>query len=205
MDLDGNGGKQFRVLNCDGDIAEVINIDSNISTRFGDNNTYNGSDLDVALNTTYYNTLSAEAKAAIVPKDITQYQYTGNSSSVTAELYWGNADYSTKSVKEKIGNRYIYALDIEDIFEKYLGSKGTSWSNGGTGTEEIKTLLNVTSTGLWLRSANENQLYAYYINGSGFIEGGRYAEHLITVTNDADAYARPAFQIDLSKINYTRE
>ena len=86
MDLDGNGNKQYRVLSINDKIAKVLGM-SDISTSqtyYADgalvNTTiggytvpkYQGGDIDTYLNTTWYNTLSAEAKSTIVPQTIVQ-------------------------------------------------------------------------------------------------------------------------------------
>lgn len=88
MDLDGNGNKTYRVLAISGNVAKLLGM-SDISTsqkynatsktgtfaNGGEGQLYAGSDLDTYLNTTWYNTLSTNAKAAIVPESRTQYMY----------------------------------------------------------------------------------------------------------------------------------
>lgn len=88
IDLDGNGGKQYRVLNMSGNVAKLLSM-NDISTSQVYNSTnktgtftngttgqlYAGSDLDTYLNTTWYNTLTDIAKVAIVPESRTQYMY----------------------------------------------------------------------------------------------------------------------------------
>lgn len=207
MNLDGSGNKTYRVLKCKDSVAEVMGM-NDINTNFGNNNTYNGSNLDVALNTTYYNTLSTETKAAIIPKNIIQYEYTASGSSSISLAYWGNADYSTKAVKENIGERYIYALDIEDIFEGYLEGKACELdpTTGTVNMDPMKILFS-NNTGsipeIWLRSAvAAGDFSAYAVNNSGFIEGGRPSEHLWATSEVLNT--RPVFQIDLSKIPFTK-
>lgn len=88
MNLDGNGDKTYRVLAINGNVAKLLGM-SDISTSQRYNATsktgtfingttgqlYMGSDLDTYLNTTWYNTLTSAAKAAIVPESRTQYIY----------------------------------------------------------------------------------------------------------------------------------
>lgn len=65
---------QYRVLNISGTVAEVVAMfDISTSQKFSSSSqTYSGSLLDTALNTTWYNTLSTTAKAAIVDKTFKQ-------------------------------------------------------------------------------------------------------------------------------------
>lgn len=190
MDLDGNGDKEYRVLKINGNIAECLSMyDNNNRCKFGSNNTYSDSTLDTALNTTFYNTLSSAAKAAIVPKNIIQYQYTyGNVYNETTHA--SDANYSTKIQKAVVGNRYVYALDIEDI-EEYFNNT-FSVANVRRMFWNIET---EKRAWVWLRSS-----YDYDSNGVWIVNGysGRLFGYGITDTNEA----RPAFQIDLSKITF---
>lgn len=156
-------------------------------------NTYADNTLDIYLNDTWYNTLTADAKAAIVDKNIIQYQYGSNSSSYDPNTHASYADYSTKSVKSEAGDRHIYALDLEDI-EEYF--------NGEFSNSDIRTLFwDETpqfdiSTDPWLRSASNNFWnYALYVSG--------YKGELDFNAGLSVGSARPAFTIDLSKIEWT--
>lgn len=73
MNLDGTD-RQYRVLKIvDGTTVEVLGMWDDINNcPFGVNTRYSNSALDTRLNTTWYNALSATAKAAIVPKNIAQ-------------------------------------------------------------------------------------------------------------------------------------
>ena len=89
---------------------------------------YAGSDLDIYLNTTWYNTLTSTVKAAIVPESRTQYMYqyydkpnTPNTPTYTYQYQWNwsNSDYENANLTDSIliGNRNIFALDLKDIFD----------------------------------------------------------------------------------------
>ena len=194
IDLDGNGNKQYRVLKVNGSNAEVVSqTPLQNMLVWGDNNTYANSSLDTGLNTTYYNTLTETAKAAIVPKNIIQYEYTSDSSKYNATTHNSYVDYSTKSQKEIVGNRYIYALDVEDI-ETYF--------NGVFSTTDIWIMfwnLNVqpSTYSFWLRScASGDNLSVWFVSGvNGLIDN---------MSCEFNSRVHPAFTIDLSKISFTR-
>jgi hypothetical protein len=76
MNLDGTD-RLCRVLKIvNGTTVEVLGMWDGLSSSFisdlNGSNIYAGSPLDSYLNTTWYNTLSSNAKAAIVPKNISQ-------------------------------------------------------------------------------------------------------------------------------------
>lgn len=192
---------QYRVLKIDGTIAEVVAMfDQSTSQTFGSNNTYVGSGLDTYLNSTWYNNLSTDAKAAIVAKSVQQYAYSYNSSVYNATTHASYADYSTKATKGSAVSRYVYALDVEDI-EMYFG--GTSSTAGTFSTANIWTLFwNTTSapataTYPWLRSASTGN------SNTAFIVYGSRGD--VSITRVSFGYAaRPAFTIDLSKIEWSK-
>lgn len=193
MNLDGTD-RQYRVLKIvDGTTVEVLGMWDAISTTFSNDmtNPYAGKSLDVRLNTTWYNSLTNDAKAAIVPRGITQYKYFVSSSVYNSSSHASYFDYSTKSIKSDIGNRYVYALGIEDIEEYFGGIFGYS--------DIFQTFWNQASTPgakyIYLRDANAAQSgVVCVLFGSGYINSARV---------DTSGIARPAFQIDLSKIDFT--
>ena len=217
MDLDGSGNKTYRMLSINGTIAKVLCM-SDISTSQVYNTTsktgtftngttgqlYAGSDLDIYLNTTWYNTLTTAAKAAIVPESRTQcmYQYydepnTPNTPTYTYQYqcHWFNSDYRNANLTDSIliGDRNVFALDLKDIFD-YFGKICI------TSNELMELWTNQTSAvsqDWWLSSADADIYdYAWFVSGAnGYLEG-------FDVT-----YApavRPAFNIDLSKIPFTK-
>ena len=213
-------GKQYRVLNTNGAVAEVLAMyDASTSQVFNAANKtvafsggktgqqYQGSDLDTYLNTTFFATLSATMQAAIVPKAINQdmwgygsaapssgtyYHLTYGSSN---RYYYDNASGVSYGTAE-VGTRKVYALGIGDVIE-YLDVP----ENGNfTGADIWRMFWNDNSSHSgqypWLRSAYEDFTYAFVVYGDfGFF--GVYSFH--------DSYrARPAFQIDLSKIAWSK-
>lgn len=205
MNLDGTD-RLYRVLKIvDDTTVEVLTMwNVSTSTAFDSNatNTYRGNALDTYLNTTWYNTLSTAAKNAIVAKDINQYQYTYNSSAYNQTTHSSYADYSTKALKANVGNRYVYALDVEDI-EMYFGGTGGSVNDKTPGTfgkiDLLQMFWNQASTISqypWLRSALSSfSDYVWHVHG-------KYGRVDYSGANVKDA-VRGAFQIDLSKIDFT--
>lgn len=202
MNLDGTD-RLYRVLKIvDRTTVEVLgmwNVSTSIKFDSNGKNTYAGKTLDTYLNTTWYNTLSTAAKAAIVPKNINQYQYSSGSYNQTTHASY--ADYSTKSIKANVGERYVYALDVEDI-EMYFGGTGGSASDKTpatfSNTDLLQMFWNQTSTSSenpWLRSAVESSsMSAWRVYGREGVMYHAFANN--------SGIARPAFQIDLSKIDF---
>lgn len=218
LDLDGNGNKQYRVLGINGNVAKLLGM-SDISTSQKYNATsktgtftngttgqsYVESDLDTYLNTTWYNTLTSTVKAAIVPESRTQYIYqyydepnTPNTPTYTYQYQynWSDLDYENVNLTDSIliGNRNIFALDLKDIFD-YFGKVCI------TSNELMELWTNQTSAVSgkywWLSSAN-----ADYPGVAWIVDGayGRLDDYGVGF-----AFAvRPAFNLDLSKINFTK-
>ena len=194
MNLDGTD-RQYRVLKIvDGATVEVFRV-QNLNEMIGYSNSaeYAGNNIDVALNQTYYNTLTTAAKNAIVAKDINQYSYAGSNqwASGRASTFYYPAN---KWLRYHVGNRFVYALDLEDV-EEYFDSKYTS---NDLNTVFFQDYIGTSSDKrLWLRSMDTNHddyaaciLYGTYavITGTPY-----YGQHGV----------QPAFQIDLSKIDFT--
>ena len=213
MNLDGTN-RVYRVLKCNGNVALVMGMWDDFTSKYNKTRTtttfgsitaqkYGDSTLDTYLNTTWYNTLSSEAKNAIVPENVVQYCYkyydepnTPNTPTYTYQYQynWSNSDYENVDNVGNVvvGNRNVFVLDIKDIFD-YIGKVCIT-------SDELMTMFwNSTtkvSRHLWLRSSSaEHSTYARNVSG-GY--------------GDLDAYdvvgsyvVRPAFNLDLSKISYT--
>ena len=195
---------EYRVTKVYGSgIVEVVAMyEPTTSQTFGSSQAYSGSALDTYLNNTWYNTLSDKAKAAIVDNDINQYKYTYNSSAKTTS-HVSYADYSTKALYANVGSRHIYSLDVEDI-EQYFGGTGGSASNKTAGTFTLAQLMTLfykstaTISGkyFWLRSAS-----ASGASSAWFVRGGSGCVGSNGISNAGAV--RPAFKIDLSKIDWS--
>lgn len=204
--------KQYRVLKVNGTVAEVLCMyDANSSIKFDTNSNYNNTyaekNIDTYCNITFYSGLSAAMKSAIVDKTFTQdswafassapsqSHYTGKYGSSTYYLTLANAAFGTSIT------RHCYCLSVQDVLD-YLEattSMGTS-DTTLTDTNIWALFWNVTtsqSMRIWLRSADSSySTNAFFASGSyGYlaIDGTRYANAV-----------RPAFQIDLSKIAWSK-
>lgn len=194
MNLDGTD-RLYRVLKIvDRTTVEVFRVQNlNEMIGYSGSAVYAGNRIDVALNQTYYNTLTTAAKNAIVAKDINQYSYAGSNewASDRASTFYYPAN---KWLRYHVGNRFVYALDLEDV-EEYFDSKYTAndlntvFFQDYIGTSNDKRL--------WLRSMDTNHddyaagiFYGTYADITGMPYYGQYD-------------VQPAFQIDLSKIDFT--
>ena len=218
MDLDSNGNKTYRVLAMNSNVAKLLGM-SDISTSQKYNATsktgtftngttgqlYAGSDLDTYLNTTWYNTLTSTVKAAIVPESRTQYMYqyydepnTPNTPTYTYQYQynWSGSDYENANLIDSIliGNRNIFALDLKDIYD-YFGKVCI------TSNELMELWTNQTSAvsdKYWRLSSAD----AAHLDGTWSVSG-RYGSLGSYGVGDAHA-VRPAFNLDLSKIPFTK-
>ena len=214
LNLDGQGAKQYRVLSMNGNVAKVVAMYDDLSgvynsisitTTFGSTTAqkYEGSTLDTYLNTTWYNTLSSEAKKAIVPESVVQYCYqyydepnTPNTPTYTYQYQynWTDSDYdSADNVGNvTIGERNVFALDLKDIFD-YIGKVCIT-------SDELMTMFWNSTTKvskyLWLRSSFADfSAYAWLVGGG---------DGSLGVLDATDSYVvRPALNLDFSKISFT--
>ena len=214
MDLDGNGAKQYRVIKSSGGVAQVMAMydtltsiynETSTTTTFGSTTAqkYADSTLDTYLNTTWYNTLKDNVKAAIVPENVVQhcYQYydepnTPNTPTYTYQYQYNWSDSKYKNANNvgnvTVGERNVFALDLKDIFD-YFG-KVCITSN------ELMTMFwnNTTKVSkyLWLRSS--------YANNSDFAWGvyGIYGD--LDYTNVIKNFVvQPALNLNLSQVPFT--
>ena len=214
LDLDGNGDKLYRVLKCKGDVAKVVAMYDDLTSKYNEtsittdfNGTtaqkYEGSTLDTYLNTTWYNTLSSAVKNAIVPENVVQYCYryydkpnTPNTPTYTYQYQynWNDLDYENANNVGNvvIGNRNVFALDLKDVFD-YIGKVCIT-------SDELMTMFWNSTTKVskysWLRSSSANSSsFAWSVSGRfGSLSSGG-------VTNGR--VVRPALNLDMSKIQYT--
>lgn len=216
----------YRILKCDGNVCLMLAMWDELTSQANSSQVtasldsltilkYAGSSLDTCLNTTWYNTLTTEAKAAIVSNNIEQdVWYWSSGSTVSGNpTYSGSRGETTSNTNNykigkyantlNIGNRYVYALSIQDVID-YLSDESvrvdTSAALRNVNIWKMYYNKNITSypnsNFIWLRSTSnsgDNSLYSHYMRVGDF-ESSYYTGYL---------YARPAFKIDLSKISYT--
>ena len=206
--------KQYRVLKLNGTVAEVLCMyDANSSIKFdsassGRNNTYARKNIDNYCDNTFYSGLSAAMKTAIVDKTFTQDSWEYTTSAPTKLHYtgkYGSSTYYLTLANVAFGTsitRHCYCLSVQDVLD-YLEattSMGTS-DTTLTDTNVWKMFWNVTTSSyvkhIWLRSADSSKsIYAFLVdNNYGVLVGSNVYNDIV---------ARPAFQIDLSKIDWSK-
>ena len=213
MNLDGTE-RQYRVLSVNGNVCKVLGMWDDFTSKYNETSTtttfgsttaqkYEGSTLDTYLNTTWYNTLSSEAKNAIVPENVVQYCYqyydepdTPNTPTYTyqCQFNWSDSDYDNADNvgNVTVGNRNVFALDLKDIFD-YFGKVCI------TSNELMTLFFNQTtpvSKDLWLRSSAVNSIFAWYVDGnSGDLSNG--------LNVDSSLVVRPTLNLNLNQIEFT--
>lgn len=205
--------KQYRVLKINGTVAEVVCMyDANSSIKFDSassnkNNTYGGNNIDTYCNNTFYSGLSAAVKSAIVDKTFTQDSWAQWNSAPTESHYtgkYGSSTYYLTLLNAAYGSsitRHCYCLSVQDALDylEVTTSMGTS-DTILTDTNIWKMFWNVTTSQsqkyIWLRSAGDASFVAVRVRGEigDLVNDG---------VGNASA-ARPAFQIDLSKIAWSK-
>ncbi len=205
--------KQYRVLKMNGSIAKLVSMDASATSAFGANNIYSGATIDTYCNTTFYGALSASVQAAIVNSTIRQDQYAvGDYSGSKIATYTAtdaneeDSVYPLYHVSNTFGTqieRKCYALSISDIIE-YLEvtSDMTSDTTTLTAANISMMLWNKAATSLaddnfvWFSSAGDSNSFCVISTMSTTI---------ITEGSGTSTYnVRPTFQIDLSKIKFTK-
>lgn len=222
LDTNNDGTDEiYRVLNMNGTNAKLLAMDNlnNSTYRFynggqeeyatfsgsGNYIAYANSLVDTAL-TTWYNGLHSTVKNAIQDTMVTQNLYMAQDSQLQAglsydysyEYNWSNPDhYVWFGGSTIVGNRKVFLLGVEDIFEYYGKSIINSnelndmfWGTSGRTQENDTLWLNsaavaTSNTCLWTVNGfrgtlNHDSLYSNYIFG-----------------------VRAAFVIDLSQVTYT--
>lgn len=214
LNLDG-AEKQYRVLKRNGLIAEVMGLFIqptvyNSSSRVADFSdgtqaqSYDSSKIDTYLNTTWYDTFSATAKAAIVDKNIIQDCWvfgTGGDPDYAAAYGEPPTTYkiSKKAGTLTIGDRHVYTLSIQDIID-YLGATPQMTESDTTLIKQniVDMFGEVSSNSRkpWLMSANGNtKTYVWYVD----TETGRL---FYVYSSSSSNGAVPVCQVDLSKIEW---
>ena len=197
-----------------GDVAKVMAMYDTLTSAYNSTSTtttfgsttaqkYADSTLDTYLNTTWYNTLKDNVKAAIVPENVVQYcyQYYGKPNTPNTPTYtyqyqynWSDSDYENANNVGNVvvGNRNVFALDLKDIFD-YMGKVCIT-------SDELMTMFwNSTTTVskyLWLRSSRAGgSLRAWLVDGSN---GG-----LGNGSVDFSYVVRPALNLNLNQIEFS--
>ena len=213
LDMTGSGtAQQYRVLkNVGGNVVEVVGMTYvDTSSFLWGSNVYENCAIDTLLNTTWYNTLSNTAKLAIVDKTFRQDSwYYGNQGDPDYSGYNGTTKPGTTAYTVSLDNssfgnqitRHCYALSVQDILDYVLD---TNITDGELQNYNIWKMLwndEVQHTGndniIWLRSAasGSGSNFSFCVAGEKGYLSSRGTESFYAVHS--------AFQIDLSKIDYT--
>ena len=203
--LDGDSTKRYRVLKVDGTTVEVLGLDntptgiysSGSTATFSDGSTsvkYADSTVDTYMNSTFYNSLSTNIKNAIVQKNVIQSKYDINASETSGFDFRISGNINNRWYKRagqvSVGNRYCYALDIDDVAE-YLGAGSGNTIQGS----ELYNMFSLSGN-VWLASANDYS--GVFIVRSDYNNLDNY----YCMNNFA---SRPAFQVDISQLTWAKE
>ena len=209
IDMRGYGiTQQYRILkNVSGSIYEVLGMSNLTTSTFGTSQTYANGTLDTYLNNTWYNTLSSTAKTAIVDKTFRQDSWYKNNSgnpvyvgALTSNSY--NISLSSASFGAEI-TRHIYALRLQDIID-YLEVTPQM-----TASDTTLTDVNVWQM-FWDSSSQQTAMFIGLCSAQAgatnyvLTLNGTYGNFGSNTYGDS-TQVRPAFQIDLSKIDFTIE
>lgn len=212
-DLIHLGSDIYRVLKINGAIAEVLAMyDSTVTQKFddsGNTNVYKNSSLDSYLTSTFYSSLSTAVQNAIVEKTFQQDSwYPENKPSAIAK-YNGTdsdaSDYTVSLMSTTYGSsisRKCYVLSCQDVIDYLEVTPAMVSSNTTLTAENIwKMFWNQTTapvnSGTWLRSANFDAI------GFVFSIDSEYGFLYDDIIDESHA-VRGAFQIDLSKVEWTK-
>ena len=151
----------------------------------------------------FYENLPEEIKKAIIPTEISQTMYQWFDEIEEWQMYtdvleyqynWGrNCDYLVFAGEAYVGKRHAFALDIRDVYE-YVDKDSIFSSELNTMFFETEKEAGNVS---WLRSA-----YVKFSTDAFIVSGGNGSFNIISYDNSNRA--RPAFQIDLSKVTWTK-
>lgn len=221
LDLNGYGNKQYRVLSMNGEVAKVMAMyddltgvwrnDYDTTTTMGTLTVakYEGSDIDIYLNTTWYNTLTSTAKAAIVPENVVcDVWYWGNTGDPDYTGTYGTSVPGTDNYTISkyaggtlnIGNRNVFALGVQDVID-YLNDSSVQ-------VDTTAILRNVNIWKMfwndevshfaypWLRSSvagNSSNAWSVYGEAGGLRYDGVEFSYVV----------RPALNLNLSQIEFS--
>lgn len=191
----------FRILRLDGDIAEVLSMqytEQAVALGTSTSNTYNGCEADTYLNGTYYNSLSASVRGAIVDKTFTQdmWLWYGDGTPLYNCVRPDGSTYkiSKGTLSATVITRHCYLITGQDIID-YLGATPEMTAENTTITgANLTKMLSYRGTQLQLTTCSAYSNTTTSILAVSDTIGGNIA---------ADARkVLASFKIDLSKITY---
>lgn len=217
-DLINIEGKQYRVLKTNGSVAEVLAMynatnSQKFDTKSSYTNIYANNALDVYCNQTFYNSLSTAMQNAIVSKDFRQdsWVWDGGTSAIANYVGTGRGGkyhYTMSLMSMAYGDlisRKCYVLSVQDVIDYFEVTTSMNTTNTTLTDVNIwKMFWNQTtspnnSESQWLRSA-----YADPDEDGAVVTLESSGE--LNYSYASDSYpVRPAFQIDLSKVAWTKQ
>ena len=221
MNLDGTE-RQYRVLSVNGNVCKVMAMYDTLTSEWNTDNlnttvmgtltvaNYDGSDIDIYLNTTWYNTLTDTAKAAIVPENVVcDAWYFDNTGDPDYTGTYGNSVLGTNNYTISkyaggtlnIGNRNVFALGVQDVID-YLNDSSV----------QVDTTAILRNVNIWKMFWNDEVSYSnkYILLRSSRANDNNYAWNVDGSVGRLSTYfvlnsiiVRPALNLDMSKIQYT--
>lgn len=217
-DLINIEGKQYRVLKTNGSVAEVLAMynatnSQKFDTKSSYTNIYANNALDIYCNQTFYNSLSTAMQNAIVSKDFRQdsWVWDGGTSAIANYVGTGRGGkyhYTMSLMSMAYGDlisRKCYVLSVQDVIDYF----------------EVTTSMNTTNTTLtdvniwkmfWNQTTSPNNSESQWLR-SAYVDPSEDGA-VVTLESSgelnysyaSDSYpVRPAFQIDLSKVAWTKQ
>lgn len=148
-------------------------------------NVYQGSEIDVYLENEWYNNLSSAMKVSIQSNNIKQVSYiqTFDNSNIKDETGYTGEPYNTIS-------RHVFLPSVEEI------GCITDLKN----PDKVKAFLNEDN--IWTRDSSKGYQYGHFYSNYGSMFYGNSGSLNYNYVYEKSGI-RPAFVIDLSKIDYT--
>ena len=148
-------------------------------------NVYEGSEIDVYLENEWYNNLSSTMKVSIQSNNIKQVSYiqTFDNSNIKDETGYTGEPYNTIS-------RHVFFPSVEEI------GCITDLKN----PDKVKAFLNEDN--IWTRDSSKGYQYGHFYSNYGSMFYGNSGSLNYNYVYEKSGI-RPAFVIDLSKIDYT--
>lgn len=148
-------------------------------------NVYEGSEIDIYLENEWYNNLSSAMKVSIQSNNIKQVSYiqTFDNSNIKDETGYTGEPYNTIS-------RHVFLPSVEEI------GCITDLKN----PDKVKAFLNEDN--IWTRDSSKGYQYGHFYSNYGSMFYGNSGSLNYNYVYEKSGI-RPAFVIDLSKIDYT--
>lgn len=198
-------GAPFELLSLENYTDSHVTWDDDGSQKItiGDNTylNYDGSLVDLKMNgdsDSYYSSLSDDMKSALIPKTVVQSFWKG------IDGNWPIGQYTTQHTISNQKN--VYVLDILDVFEYFEWNveEFNHFDNDKYKQMLLTELFPENKGQAWLRSSCSNGTsYAFYVSPKNSNNSTIYAWTYNVTDVYGKIYYRPAFQIDLSKVDYT--